>query len=72
MGRTIKFNDSGFSDDAAHTVYLDAYWIDQTEVTNEMYAKCAGAGKCTAPSEISRRHLKNVILSGSEGSLPTS
>ena len=23
-----------------HTVYLDAFWIDQTDVTNAMYAKC--------------------------------
>ncbi len=22
-----------------HTVYLDAFWIDQTEVTNEMFAR---------------------------------
>jgi formylglycine-generating enzyme required for sulfatase activity len=29
-----------------HTVYLDAFWIDQTEVTNAMYAKCVADGKC--------------------------
>jgi formylglycine-generating enzyme required for sulfatase activity len=32
-----------------HTVYLDAYWIDQTEVTNEMYALCVEAGVCWQP-----------------------
>ena len=31
-----------------HTVYLDAFWIDQTEVTNAMYAKCVASGKCKA------------------------
>jgi serine/threonine-protein kinase len=36
-----------------HTVTLDAYWIDQTEVTNGKYAKCVAAGKCTAPHSIS-------------------
>jgi formylglycine-generating enzyme required for sulfatase activity len=30
-----------------HKVYLDAFWIDKTEVTNEMYKKCVTAGVCT-------------------------
>ena len=38
-----------------HSVNLDAYWIDQTEVTNAMYAACAQAGKCPAPSDSSSR-----------------
>ena len=29
-----------------HTVYLDAFWIDQTEVTNTMYAACVETGRC--------------------------
>jgi serine/threonine protein kinase len=32
-----------------HTVTLDAYWIDQTEVTNAMYKICIAAGSCTEP-----------------------
>lgn len=28
------------------TVYLDAFWIDQTEVTNAMYAMCVNDGDC--------------------------
>ena len=32
-----------------HPVYLDAFWIDQTEVTNTMYAACAAAGACEVP-----------------------
>lgn len=32
-----------------HTVYLNAFWIDQNEVSNEMYKKCVEAGICTPP-----------------------
>jgi len=31
-----------------HTVYVDAFWIDRTEVTNAQYKKCAQAGACKA------------------------
>ncbi len=34
-----------------HPVSLEAFWIDQTEVTNGMYALCVGAGACTPPSD---------------------
>jgi formylglycine-generating enzyme required for sulfatase activity len=32
-----------------HTVYLDAFWIDKYEVTNDQYRKCVEAGACQAP-----------------------
>jgi len=32
-----------------HEVYLSGYWIDQTEVTNGMYAQCVNEGGCTRP-----------------------
>ena len=34
-----------------HTVTLDAFWIDLTEVTNGMYGACVQAGKCEAPAQ---------------------
>jgi formylglycine-generating enzyme required for sulfatase activity/predicted Ser/Thr protein kinase len=43
----------GDNDEApVHTVYLDAYWMDQTEVTNAMYLKCVTAGSCDLPHNI--------------------
>lgn len=33
-----------------HAVFLDAYWIDQTEVTNTLYASCMEAGECDEPA----------------------
>ena len=34
-----------------HAVYLDAFWMDQTEVTNAMYAECVFNGRCESPSD---------------------
>jgi eukaryotic-like serine/threonine-protein kinase len=33
-----------------HTVYLDAFWIDQTDITNSLYQKCIDAGVCQSTS----------------------
>jgi eukaryotic-like serine/threonine-protein kinase len=32
------------------TLLLDAFWIDQTEVTNRQYAMCVTSGKCEPPT----------------------
>ena len=37
-------------DSPMHTVYLDAYWIDQVEVTNSMYEKCVADNGCALPT----------------------
>ena len=49
-GKFIMGSDHDDSDEKpVHTVTLDAFWIDQTEVTNTMYAKCVNVGKCNPP-----------------------
>jgi hypothetical protein len=43
----------GASDAPIHKVYLDAFWIDQAEVTNKQYKACVDAGTCEPPSSVS-------------------
>jgi formylglycine-generating enzyme required for sulfatase activity len=51
-------SEDGYSDERpVHTVTLPAFWVDQTEVTNGMYAGCVAAGECAAP----RRKSSNLI-----------
>jgi len=35
-----------------HDVTLDAFWMDQLEVTNAMYGLCVNAGGCTLPQQL--------------------
>jgi formylglycine-generating enzyme required for sulfatase activity len=35
----------------AHTVYLDGFWVDQTEVSNAQYRRCVETGVCSPPTE---------------------
>jgi eukaryotic-like serine/threonine-protein kinase len=47
MGSEMSLKDK--DERPIHLVYLDEFWIDQTEVTNGMYAKCVSAGNCQQP-----------------------
>jgi formylglycine-generating enzyme required for sulfatase activity len=47
MGSNIHSNEM-----PAHPVYLDEFWADETEVTNNMYSLCVQAGSCLQPQLI--------------------
>ena len=35
-----------------HAVYLDGFWLDRTDVTNALFARCVAAGACTPPYQL--------------------
>ena len=47
---SIHCRQDWFNDEfPSRTVSLKSFWMDQTEVTNRMYALCVEAGKCNPP-----------------------
>ncbi|MEM7530588.1 MAG: SUMF1/EgtB/PvdO family nonheme iron enzyme [Chloroflexota bacterium] len=46
MGSHPSEPGSGPDEYPQHTVMLDAFWMDQTEVTNERYQRCVAAEAC--------------------------
>ena len=44
-------SEAGLTDEQPiHTVRLDSFWLDKTEVTNDMYQACVQDGKCSRPN----------------------
>src|SRR5690606_18533163 len=47
MGSDPKQDLDAFSDELPqHEVTLSSFWLDRTEITNSMYAKCVNDGTC--------------------------
>jgi serine/threonine protein kinase/formylglycine-generating enzyme required for sulfatase activity len=49
----MGLNSDKYNASPVHLVYLDNYWIDHTEITNEMYSLCIEDGDCKPPIELS-------------------
>jgi formylglycine-generating enzyme required for sulfatase activity len=49
-GEFLMGSDSAYyvEESPQHKVYVEAFWIDKTEVTNQQYNECVGAGACAA------------------------
>lgn len=56
---TMGSNSGSSNERPAHMVKLDAFWIDQTEVTNAMYTRCVQDGKCNQPTNTSHYEDSN-------------
>jgi eukaryotic-like serine/threonine-protein kinase len=52
MGSTTEDPTAAENEFPQRTITLDGFWIDQTEVTWGMYAKCEAVGACSAPVPI--------------------
>jgi eukaryotic-like serine/threonine-protein kinase len=60
-----------FMDEApGHPVTLNAYYIDKTEVTNAMYARCVDAGTCNRPASSSSRTRSSYFGSSQFANYP--
>ncbi len=53
QGEFTMGSNSNPDEQPIHRVDLDAFWIDQTEVTNAMYEKCVDDGACKQPTNAS-------------------
>lgn len=64
-------SNDGYRDESpAHSVYLDAYWFDETEVMNGQYRKCVAAGCCTKPKHVSSATRKNYYRASAYKNYP--
>ncbi len=54
MGRSRGDDEAETDEQPAHTVHLEGFWLDRTEVTNAEYRRCVEAGRCTPPHKTKR------------------
>jgi eukaryotic-like serine/threonine-protein kinase len=49
-----EYNDADSDEQPEHRVWLDAFWIYQTEVTNAMYRQCVEEDACQLPGDTTK------------------
>jgi len=49
MGASPGDASAAYDEHPAHSVQVDGFWIDRTEVTNDQYRTCVDAGACSPP-----------------------
>lgn len=67
-GKFLMGSEDGDSDQQpVHSVYLDSYWIDESEVTNAMYLTCLEAESCPDPGDQRQLYAKENPNHPAEG-----
>ncbi len=70
-GAFVMGNEDGWAGQRpAHEVRLDGFWIDETEVTNRMYAACVEAGACLPPEDNTSYTRDRYYLDGQYAEYP--
>jgi formylglycine-generating enzyme required for sulfatase activity len=67
---SIQDSQSDSNEFPQHTVNLDAYWIDRTEVTNAQYAHCTADGVCIPPHKTSSNTRSSYYGNSQYGNYP--
>jgi serine/threonine-protein kinase len=57
-------------DGPEHIVFLEPFWIDQTEVTNAMYIQCVQAAVCKPPQDVRSSQQSNYYGNPDFGNFP--
>jgi serine/threonine protein phosphatase PrpC/formylglycine-generating enzyme required for sulfatase activity len=65
--RAQQFTQYGY---LSKIVEVAGFWMDQTEVTNAMYRRCVGAGKCQPPLQTSSTKHPEYFSSGEFDQFP--
>jgi eukaryotic-like serine/threonine-protein kinase len=65
MGASDSDTQASSDEKPHHNVYLDAFWIDQTDVTNSLYSKSVSAG-CCLPPQLTKSYIRSNYYGNSQ------